>query len=317
MNGKIWRNGLAKSFELFDPFKYSTNLGTFTMKSHKEITTYATLPLAFDIETTSTIIDGQETAWCYHWQLGIGDDVYFGRYLEDAKTLFDKIASILSHYVEKIICLVHNFPYEFGFLTEVMNFTEIFATAKNKPIKATYRDHIEFRCSYAMTNLSLAKLSEQTTTKKAVGDLDYRIVRYPCTPLTDEELGYCYADVKILTEYWKDIIVPQYIKNHKVVWLPITNTSKVRKALKDKIKNKIAWKKLVEKNSPSDKMYSIFRRCFYGGLVRANADYCGRELTDVASRDRTSSYPAVMLQYQYPMSKFRPINMNELYKYYK
>lgn len=316
MNGKTWRNGLAKSFELFDPFKYSTNLGTFTMKSHKEITTYATLPLAFDIETTSTIIDGQETAWCYHWQLGIGDDVYFGRYLEDAKTLFDKIASVLSHYVEKIICLVHNFPYEFGFLTEVMNFTEIFATAKNKPIKATYRDSIEFRCSYAMTNLSLAKLSEQTTTKKAVGDLDYRIVRYPWTPLTDEELGYCYADVKILTEYWKDIIVPQYIKNHKVVWLPITNTSKVRKALKDKIKNKIAWKKLVEKNSPSDKMYSIFRRCFYGGLVRANADYCGRELTDVASRDRTSSYPAVMLQYLYPMSKFRQINMNELDKYY-
>ena len=316
MNGKTWRNGLAKSFELFDPFKYSTNLGTFTMKSHKEITTYATLPLAFDIETTSTIIDGQETAWCYHWQLGIGDDVYFGRYLEDAKTLFDKISSILSHYVEKIICLVHNFPYEFGFLTEVMNFTEIFATAKNKPIKATYRDHIEFRCSYAMTNLSLAKLSEQTTTKKAVGDLDYRIVRYPSTPLTDEELGYCYADVKILTEYWKDIIVPQYIKNHKIVWLPITNTSKVRKALKDKIGNKIAWKKLVEKNSPSDKMYSIFRRCFYGGLVRANADYCGIELSDVASRDRTSSYPAVMLQYKYPMSKFRQININELDKYY-
>lgn len=316
MNGKTWRNGLAKSFELFDPFKYSTNLGTFTMKSHKEITTYATLPLAFDIETTSTIIDGKETAWCYHWQLGIGDDVYFGRYLEDAKTLFDKIASVLSHYVEKIICLVHNFPYEFGFLTEVMNFTEIFATAKNKPIKATYRDHIEFRCSYAMTNLSLAKLSEQTTTKKAVGDLDYRIVRYPCTPLTDEELGYCYADVKILTEYWKDIIVPQYIKKHKIVWLPITNTSKVRKALKDKIQNKLAWKKLVEKNSPDDKMYSIFRRCFYGGLVRANADYCGIELSDVASRDRTSSYPAVMLQYLYPMSKFRQINMNELDKYY-
>ena len=316
MNGKIWRNGLAKSFELFDPFKYSTNLGTFTMKSHKEITTYATLPLAFDIETTSTIIDGQETAWCYHWQLGIGDDVYFGRYLEDAKILFDKIARILSHYVEKIICLVHNFPYEFGFLTEVMNFTEIFATAKNKPIKATYRDHIEFRCSYAMTNLSLAKLSEQTTTKKAVGDLDYRIVRYPSTPLTDEELGYCYADVKILTEYWKDIIVPQYIKNHKIVWLPITNTSKVRKALKDKINNKLAWKRIIENNSPSDAMYAIFRRCFYGGLVRANADYCGRELTDVASRDRTSSYPAVMLQYLYPMSKFRPINMNELDKYY-
>lgn len=316
MNGKIWRNGLAKSFELFDPFKYSTNLGTFTMKSHKEITTYATLPLAFDIETTSTIIDGQETAWCYHWQLGIGDDVYFGRYLEDAKTLFDKIASILSHYVEKIICLVHNFPYEFGFLTEVMNFTEIFATAKNKPIKATYRDSIEFRCSYAMTNLSLAKLSEQTTTKKAVGDLDYRIVRYPCTPLTDEELGYCYADVKILTEYWKDIIVPKYIKNHKIVWLPITNTSKVRKALKDKIQNKLAWKRIIENNSPSDAMYAIFRRCFYGGLVRANADYCGRELTDVASRDRTSSYPAVMLQYKYPMSKFRQININELDKYY-
>ena len=316
MNGKTWRNGLAKSFELFDPFKYSTKLGSFTMKSHKSTTTDATLPLAFDIETTSTIIEEQETAWCYHWQLGIGDDVYFGRYLEDAKTLFDQIGSMLSHYVDKIICLVHNFAYEFGFLTEVLSFEEIFATAKKKPIKATYGGRIEFRCSYAMTNLSLAKLSEQTTTKKAVGDLDYRIVRYPSTPLTDEELGYCYADVKILTEYWKDIIVPQYIKNHKIVWLPITNTSKVRKALKDKIDNKIAWKRVIEKNSPTDKMYAIFRRCFYGGLVRANADYCGRELTDVASRDRTSSYPAVMLQYLYPMSQFRPINMNELDKYY-
>ena len=96
MNGNSSTNIQLNYFDKFDPFKYSTKLGGFSMKHNGELVRYATLPLAFDIETTSTIIDGQETAWCYHWQMGIGDDVYVGRYLEDAKQLFDKVSRTLS-----------------------------------------------------------------------------------------------------------------------------------------------------------------------------------------------------------------------------
>ena len=74
---------------------------------------YVNLPLAFDIETTSTVINGDKVAWCYHWQLGVGDHCYYGRDLKDAKYVFDDLAERFDG--RYLIMWVHNLSYEFGF----------------------------------------------------------------------------------------------------------------------------------------------------------------------------------------------------------
>ena len=146
---------------------------------------YVNLPLAFDIETTSTVINGDKVAWCYHWQMGVGDHCYYGRNLKDAKFVFDDLAERFEG--RYLIMWVHNLSYEFGYLSEYIQFEDIFATAPNHPIKCRYRNII-FRCSYAFSNMSLDLLSKTyTKTKKAKGDLDYNIIRYPNTPLTLRE----------------------------------------------------------------------------------------------------------------------------------
>lgn len=289
------------------------NPDTFMMGRGKNRREYVNLPLAFDIETTSTVINGDKTAWCYHWQLGVGDHCYYGRELKDAKYVFDDLAERFNG--RYLIMWVHNLSYEFGFLSEYLQFEDIFATAPNHPIKCRYRNII-FRCSYAFSNMSLDLLSKTyTKTKKAKGDLDYNIIRYPNTPLTFREKYYCWCDVKILTEYWTYHIYPTYIEGKKRKWLPLTNTAKVRNDMQGRITNWKEYKKVYSSVYPTEDVYEILRQCFYGGIVRANPTYWGQCLDDVASRDRTSSYPAVQYHYLYPMGRFIRVNPQKISEY--
>lgn len=298
-------------YEDLNPYEYMFD--TFAMGRGKNRKTYSTLPLSFDIETTSTMIDGDKVAWCYHWQLGFGDNCYYGRYLKDVKFVFDDIAERFDG--QYVICWIHNLSYEFSFLSEYIEFEDIFATAPNHPIKCRYKNII-FRCSYAFSNMSLYLLSKTyTITKKAKGDLDYDIIRYPNTRLTKSERYYCYCDVKVLTEFWKRHILPTYIEYKKRKWLPLTNTAKVRNDMQGRISNWKEYKKIYSSVYPTEDMYAVLRLCFYGGIVRANARYWSTLLYDVASRDRTSSYPAVQFQYLFPMGRFIKVNPKDIEKY--
>lgn len=308
---KIPQNWDLLPYEDLNPYEYMFD--SFVMGRGKNRKTYSALPLSFDIETTSTMIDGEKVAWCYHWQLGFADKCYYGRYLKDVKFVFDDISERFKD--EYVICWIHNLSYEFSFLSEYIEFEDIFATAPNHPIKCRYKNII-FRCSYAFSNMSLYLLSKTyTITKKAKGDLDYDIIRYPNTRLTKSEQYYCYADVKILTEFWKRHVLPTYIECKKRKWIPLTNTAKVRNDMQGRISNWKDYKKIYSSVYPTEDMYDVLRLCFYGGIVRANARYWSTLLYDVASRDRTSSYPAVQFQYLFPMGRFIKVNPKDISMY--
>ena len=294
---------------------YTKNIKSefFSLGRNKKRREYSMCGLSFDIETTSTEINGEKTGWIYHCQMGVStpngriQDVYFFR----DPLLFKKALDDISDFLKDrfIICWIHNFSYEFTWLCNYLKFSEIFAKAPNKPIKARYRQ-IEFRCSYTFSNMNLYILSKTfTITKKAKGDLDYNVIRYPNTILTKREKWYCYCDVKILLEYWHMHILPEYIIGKKRKWLPLTNTAKVRHDMQSRIKNWLAYKRLFSSIYPSEWMYDILRLCFYGGVVRADARYTGQVLIEkIASRDKKSSYPASQLQHTYPMGRWYKID---------
>lgn len=286
----------------------------YTMKRCK----YVGCPFAFDIETTS-FYDGDEKRACmYIWQVCIGEECIYGRTWDEFIELLDIVSDSLLGDDKRIICYCHNLAYEWHWLSHRLEWEHIFAREKHKVITALCDKGIEFRCSYVMSGYSLGKLAENyTPIRKLKGDLDYTLKRHQYTPLSDEELAYCYNDVKILYWWWK-YIEQEYIFDGEIkkrsIKIPLTQTSVVRtycrNALNDYCKNTDGvsfryYRDMIKQCSPrSQKLYDALCNAYAGGYTHGNYLYIGRVLEDVTSYDFTSSYPSVMLNELYPMSPF-------------
>lgn len=292
----------------------------FKISSGKRKNDYYNIPCAFDIEVTNY----EDKSYMYIWQFGyyINNIQYVvkGRTWEEfhyfITTLSTKIGS--SH---RLIIWVHNLSFEFGFLRGRYHnhITELFCKEHDKPIKFLLFDNLEFRCSYALTNKSLAKLSKDyCTTRKLEGDLDYNILRNSKTKLTEMEENYCDNDVIILCEF-HIFVINHWLINGK---LPLTATGILRNEVKQFAFDTIGAKRLskfITNNHPSKSFYDLMMRyCFMGGITHANYHYVGKTFSNFESFDITSSYPSVMLQlnYRYPL-KFEQVNISNLQKYNK
>ena len=246
-------------------------------------------------------------AICYLWQCSINGTVYYGRELESFRDLLNDLPEGV-----KIIIWVHNLSYEFQFLCNIFTWNKVFARTPHKPMKASCKEYpdIEFRCSYTLTRLSLASWGKQLGVQKAVGDLDYDVLRTPLTPLTDTELHYGEMDCLVLEAGIKD-----YLKKYKKLRkIPLTQTGTVRREVKELLtKNKAHMrrvKKLVPK-SPDE--YKRLQRIFAGGYTHANQMYSGKMIDEpVKHYDFASSYPAVMVGEKYPMSAWCYNGINKI-----
>lgn len=311
----------------------------------KETVYYYNVPSAFDCETTSMYVDPvtgetitnaehnnkykrknmdedkyNKFAFMYIWMFGIGDngDVYYGRTWAEFKDFMNmlKNALNLSHNT-RLICYIHNMAFDFQFMRKEMHFENVFATAKNMPLKALSEYGVEFRDSLRLAAKSLDKVGEELKyhdVKKKKGDLDYSLIRNEKTVLTDTEIGYCTNDITVLTAY----IAEQMMLYGDITHVPLTNTGRVRQYSKDACFHRADGNRNKE-NDYRARMkrlimikdeYILNSRAKMGGFTHANLIYVGRVLENVVSIDFTSSYPAVMLLEQFPMSKGRFVNVN-------
>lgn len=298
-----------------------------TIKTNKQIE-FINLPCGFDIETTSYKQGEDKAAFMYIWMIGIGHNtgVYYGRTWEELKNLclFLQLELNLSEK-RRLVIYVHNLGYEFQFMRKYFDWLEdgLFAVDERKPIKALCTYGIEFRDSYILSGFSLENTAKNLTThkvKKMVGDLDYSLIRTHLTPLTDIEMGYCENDIAIITAY----ISEQIELYSDVTKIPMTNTGRVRNFVRDNCyytsknhrkssKSKyIKYRKIMDDLTIDKDTYIQLKRAFMGGFTHANANYSNKVLTDVSSVDFTSSYPSVMISEQFPMSRFKPVEIQSL-----
>ncbi len=294
----------------------------------KSVNKYYNIPCAFDIETSSTIINGHEKfAFMYIWVFGIIDSrfIIYGRTWEE----WVKFCRDLQEYFlldrETILPIyVHNLGYEFQFFKHYFEWFNVFASDERKPIYALTTKGIEFRDSYILSGMSLEKVAENLTKhkiKKLIGDLDYSLVRHDETPLTDEEMAYCNNDVEILLCY---IAEQMELYDNNVCKIPMTNTGRVRKYVRERCyyskKNHKKssqgkyrrYRELMEELVLTVDEYQMLKRCFMGGFTHASMLHVKKLLKNVASIDFTSSYPYVMLSEKFPMS--RPIKVDSFTK---
>ena len=289
----------------------------------KTVKKYFNVECAFDIETSSVMLENeQKFAFMYEWTFGIKDKnfICYGRTWEEFKDLCRQLQEYFLLDSEHILVVyVHNLSYEFQFMRKYFNWLNVFAVDERKPVKALCSYGIEFRDSYILSGYSLEKLAENLVShniKKLVGDLDYNLTRTHITELTENELAYCNNDVEIVLAYINEQI-EQY---GNITKIPMTNTGRVRKFVKDKCyfteknhkkssKGKYQrYKELMNELTLTTDEYTMLKRCFMGGFTHASMLYSGELLHDVASIDFTSSYPYVMLSEKFPMSKPEKVN---------
>ena len=269
----------------------------------------------FDIETTTyqmSIIDNepQYNAFMYHWQFCIDNKVIIGRTWDEFTELLEilRLQLGLSHN-KYFVIYVHNLSFEFQFFRNFVNITKVFAMERRKVVKCIVNDAFEFRCSWKLSNMGLQKFVSTTPGAlywKKSGDLDYSKIRTPSTPLTDEELAYCYNDVRGLREAILHLLKSEH---DTLASIPLTSTGYVRREFRSAINTNPANHYLFKDLRLKPLEYGLLKTATRGGNCHCNPTMSGalderNVFSPVGSFDMSSAYPAVMTQCKFPMSAF-------------
>ena len=116
----------------------------------------------FDIETTTIITGLDEKSnpirhgiiWSGQFYDGVNYDQV--RSLAEVVDYLKRIELREEDKIGNIVIFVHNLSYEFQFIKDFFEWTNIVATSNRKIISAE-TDRLVFRCSYCLSNLSLER----------------------------------------------------------------------------------------------------------------------------------------------------------------
>lgn len=292
---------------------------------------YFNVSCAFDIETTTIEtryttkkINGRKRkvytesnpfAFMYQWQFCLNKRVCFGRTWEEFQYLLERLEKELNLNDKKtLVCYVHNLAYEFMFMHNFVKIDDMFCKDTRKPIYFRTQNNIEFRCSYFLSNMSLAKFCENSkgcTHYKLEDKYRYDILRTPDTQyfsedFTEIELAYCYNDVYGLCECIDALLV-----DDTIISIPLTNTGFVRREYRKNM-NTEANRILFENIRLYKETYEMCRRAFRGGNCHANRFFANHIIPKVYSFDIQSSYPSVMMYKYVPMGQFLRADLDNM-----
>ena len=287
--------------------------------------------ITFDIETNSYTernSAGHVTAcegYAYHMQICVNNIIIHCNKWEQVKKVFDLISTRMElgqiinnkRYIARV--WIANEAFEFSFMNQYFRWRNIFAADMRKPIIAETECGFMYQDALYISGASLESLAEtyNTPTKKT-HDLDYSKMRISTTPLTDKELYYTSADVRILAEF-NDWIMINYVDNGLDV--PMTKTQMLRDSIKkcfnetEIVKGKLSSfaNRLQEIHSQTyDEYTNIVRYLYRGGYCHANRLYADTIVEDVNGVDFTSSYPYCCLMQDFPVTPFRPVTVKSL-----
>lgn len=273
---------------------------------------YYNIPCAFDIEVSSFYNNGEKQSLMYVWQICINGYCWYGRTYNELYDMFRCCHDTLKlGYTKRLVFFVHNLSYEWNNLRKYMTVTDYFAIDKRTPLYVQTADGIEFRCSYQLSGCSLAFLGKNELHKyhveKAVGDLNYNLIRTKDTELTRKEMGYIINDVRVVTNYIQELIE----RGEDIAHIPLTKTGRVRKKLvedcvkKDGKLNK-SFIKTMQQCVITEEEYYENKAAFMGGFTHSNPINTGihfKEDRAIIPHDISSDYPHIMTTCKFPMGK--------------
>lgn len=320
------------------------NINEIVTKAIKEMESYdivkdgnnkiSTCPMCFDTETTTY----NDMAFIYSCQLQVGKLSLFAReYTVFVEFLYKLISKVRTTYLIGIANMSYDFSFMFAELQEIGKRLGIpfdfIATEPHQIICASLefegKAGIRFVDICKISGLSLAKTAEVYNLKHQKCDkIDYDKIRNSKTPLTIEELNYNMFDVLAGADFM-EYLFNTYPKQGKR--FPITATSIIRNEMKviyadmhtkfkkgELPKGTIFNPNLYKELFPTSfkKYQEIRTHLFAGGYTHGNIFYLNQIVKNTTCVDESSAYPAVMMQEEFPMTKFEPIKPTDFRRYF-
>lgn len=270
----------------------------------------------FDVENTNAWLDGEKVIgyepghsaeyWnrlvplslVYIWQFSFNDKVYYGREIDEFLSLLDDLPK-----EPEIQIFIHNLDHEMCFLRNILTVKDIFARGSHSPVKVVFEEYpnITFRCTYAMTNMSLEMWGKQIGVHKLVGDLDYNLVRTPLSELTEKEKNYAEMDCIVVYEGIK-----KDLETYGTVFdIPLTSTGRIRAETKKILYQDKGYNTYIKSLCPDYEELVRLMACFSGGVTHCNRIHADTILEDLTHFDFCSSYPTILCSEKLPSSRFR------------
>ena len=309
-----------------DEFEPPTLIFKNLQRNHK-ITKYATDYICLDTETSKTNVT---EGWVYQWAICIKQKIFvYGRTPSELIKLLEKISETYKlSDKKKIIIYIHNAGYDFSYLKlYLLKFDPTLSVLAVDNHAVLTVDMIGYRiiCSYKLTNLSLAVLSDKYAKKyiKAVGEIDYSIIRYQDSILNDNDWVYMFSDVASQYDGVKQYLLMNGYKF--CADAPFTSTGFVRVECRKASKRDKKWRDNFDKMRLTLPEYKLCRQTFMGGICICNFLYSGITIRTVNGHceyvnksgdlvilndslglghdDFTSSYPARQVMDSMPSGK--------------
>ncbi len=271
---------------------------------------------AFDTETSTITMDGNQIAFMYVWQMAVENEAFYGRTWSEFKRCLQKMKNEMHLAVDyKLIVYVHNLKYDFGFYKKEINLdgNDFVARSRRTVLKHIMDDCFEVRDSAVYTEEPLEHMGEEIGIPKMQG-YDYSRIRHALTPLTPKELEYCEHDVLILTKYFR---LEAEKLNCSIYKLALTATQKIKRGINEEFaresrmyQNMIMSRQLKD-NDHDNHILDLLKHAFFGAFNYSSQLIRGITQKNVAGIDISACYGAQCLLHPYPVGKFTPIELPE------
>lgn len=267
----------------------------------------------FAVLDTETSHDDLSHGWIYQWAVKWNGQYIYGRrpseliaFLQDMQEYYQL------HSRRRIIIYVHNLAYDAQYLKlwlQQLGTLKVMATDAHTFLIIDVGG-FRFLCSFKLSNMSLDMFSRTYSEKyiKAVGEIDYTLVRYQDTLLSDTDWFYMFSDIAsqydALTEYLK---INGYDRAYKA---PYTSTGFVRANCRKAASSALNWHKKFLTSALTLEQYQQCRQAFMGGITICSWKYEGQtvrvgvdDVQKIGHKDFTSSYPARQMLDYFPQGK--------------
>lgn len=285
---------------------------TLKSSSPKEKRAFLEEWLSLDTETSHNHDIENPIGWVYQWAFCFAGDIVVGRKPSELIKCFNKMIRFYELGKErKLIIYVHNLSYDWTYLVDWLE--EEYGKGKTLAIRShnviSYtNDFFCFKCSYMLSNKSLAKWSKDLgcTNRKLEGFVDYEVVRYQDSELTARDWAYMIADVETLHECIKRQL---QLYNDNIVTVPLTATGYIRREIRRNFNKDTHNFKRFQQTRLSDTTYKLCRREFAGGFTHGDRYKAGMTIEPgdgeiIKHRDFRSHYPSQQRTRNFPVGKF-------------
>lgn len=228
----------------------------------------------YEQTSSGETVEQVDGVWLYQWAMDWAGEIVAGRTVDE---LVNLLARAYAWYKldskRRLVVWVHNLSYDATYILNALwqvwpDDVKVFATGQRRPVRITCGKGLELRCSYKLTNKSLAAWCEdvQPQHKKMVGEIDYNVIRTPTSPLSAEDWDYMINDVVCQRECLQDLMVGEKLRT-----VPLTSTGFVRRSMRNAARKNPSWGSRFRETLPTAKQYQLLNKAFVGGYTHCNS----------------------------------------------